>query len=101
MSLDPQIAAVGGFESRAAHQFSLKQGLNENCHGVARRAKPDSYSTTNPSFELRPGKSSLTNQQVWKCVRGTHLKHHNHGAWHVYESRFIWLDVIFGDDPRL
>jgi hypothetical protein len=24
-----------GFESRAAHQFSFKQGSNENCHGVA------------------------------------------------------------------
>ena len=39
MSLEPQIAAVGGFESRAAHQFPSKQGLNENCHGVAAKQR--------------------------------------------------------------
>jgi len=35
MSLESQIAAVGGVEPRATHQFLFKPVLNENCHGVA------------------------------------------------------------------
>jgi len=48
---------LAGNRPHLRHQASFKTlFLDEACYGVARRAKPDSYSTLEPGFELRPGK---------------------------------------------